>query len=459
MASRLRSFLVPRVLIVARHFPPMGGAGVHRTLASVRHLGEHGFEPIVVTGPARQAPRNRWEPVDEGLAQGIPADVAVHRVATPEPDDLASRLDRVLGRRSSLATWWIEESVRLGCEVGRDADVIITSCAPYETAFAGARIARTLGLPWIADLEDPWALDEMRIAPSRLHRAADRRAMGRALATASAIVMAAPEAAERVRRAWPDLAARIPVTGIPIGFEATAFPSARGEHDDIFRIVHTGSLHTDLGEHLRASSRRRAVLGGTVRGLDILTRSHVFISEAIDQVLRSDPSLAGRIELHLAGDMTDRDLAVAADRPYVRVRGLLEHAETVELMRSADLLFLPMHDLPQGTRAGLIPYKTYEYLAARRPILAAVPDGDVRDMLDPVANVTVVRPADVDAMARAVRARLSAAAAVGGREPDVPPPAQFECRESVAQIAAVLETVRGGRGLAEDWTFVGADRR
>ena len=50
-------------------------------------------------------------------------------------------------------------------------------------------------------------------------------------------------------------------------------------------------------------------------------------------------------------------------------------------MRSADLLFLPMHDLPPGARAGLIPYKTYEYLAAGRPILAAVPDGDVRDML------------------------------------------------------------------------------
>jgi glycosyltransferase involved in cell wall biosynthesis len=437
----------------------MGGAGVHRTLASVRHLGEHGFEPVVVTGPARRAPRNRWEPLDEGLAEGLPGDVPVHRVATPEPDDLASRLDRVLGRRSSLASWWIEESVRLGCEVGRDADVIITSCAPYETAFAGARIARTLGLPWIADLEDPWALDEMRIAPSALHRAADRRAMGRALATASGIVMAAPEAAERVRRAWPDLAARIPVVGIPIGFEATAFPPAASPPDGILRIVHTGSLHTDLGEHVRSSSRRRALLGGTVRGLDILTRSHVFISQAIDRALELDPTLAGRVELHLAGDMTERDLAVIEGRPYVRTHGLLQHAETVALMRAADVLFLPMHDLPPGTRAGLIPYKTYEYLAARRPILAAVPDGDVRDMLAPLPNAMVVRPADVEAMSEAVRTRAAAAIAAGGREPDAPPPDEYECRESVAQIAAVLDEVRHPRGQHENWTFVGSGRR
>src|SRR5690349_20503943 len=119
----------------------MGGAGVHRTLASVRHLPEYGYAPIVVTGPARRAARNRWEPLDAGLAQRLPADASVHRVPVPEPVDATSRLDRALGRRSTLASWWIDESARVASAVGRDADVIITSCAPYETAFAGARVA------------------------------------------------------------------------------------------------------------------------------------------------------------------------------------------------------------------------------------------------------------------------------------------------------------------------------
>jgi glycosyltransferase involved in cell wall biosynthesis len=118
-----------------------------------------------------------------------------------------------------------------------------------------------------------------------------------------------------------------------------------------------------------------------------------------------------------------------------------------------------MHDLPQGVRAGLIPYKTYEYLAARRPILAAVPDGDVREMLEPLPNATVVRPADVAAMAEAIQARVAAASAGGGREPDVPPPGEYECRESVAQIAALLEKLRGAGGERQDWTFVGSARR
>jgi glycosyltransferase involved in cell wall biosynthesis len=355
-----------------------------------------------------------------------------------------SRLERLLDRRSQLARWWIEESARLGREVGRDADVVVTSCAPYETAFAGARVARALGRPWIADLEDPWALDEMRVPMSALHRAVDLRRMRSVLASASAIVMAAPEAAERVRRAFPELASRVLVTAVPIGFEPSDFPAVvRQEPDGIFRIVHTGSMHTDFGQHLRRTRLRRRIVGGSFPGLDVLTRSHVFLVQAVDRVLRADPSLEGRVELHLAGDLTPADRAVADRHPFVRPLGLLAHDETVSLMRSADLLFLPMQNLPPGARAGLIPYKTYEYLAAGRPILAAVPDGDVRDMLAPLPGTTLVRPDDIDAMARALRARIAAArSAPGGREPDVEPPAELERSRCVSRIAEVLDAVR-----------------
>jgi glycosyltransferase involved in cell wall biosynthesis len=417
---------------------------VHRTLGSVRHLPAHGYEPVVVTGPEVRNPRNRWEPCDPALLGRVPPDAEVHRVPDTQPIAPMSRLERLLDRRSQLARWWIEESVRLACWVGRDADVVLTSCAPYETAFAGARVARALSRPWIADLEDPWALDEMRVPMSALHRAVDLRRMRSVLASASAIVMAAPEAAERVRRAFPELASRVLVTAVPIGFEPSDFPAVvRQEPDGIFRIVHTGSMHTDFGQHLRRTRLRRRIAGGSFPGLDVLTRSHVFLVQAVDRVLRADPSLEGRVELHLAGDLTPADRAVADRHPFVRPLGLLAHDETVSLMRSADLLFLPMQNLPPGARAGLIPYKTYEYLAAGRPILAAVPDGDVRDMLAPLPGTTLVRPDDIDAMASALRARIAAArSAPGGREPDVKPPAELERSRCVSRIAEVLDAVR-----------------
>jgi hypothetical protein len=435
---------MPRVLMLARHFPPIGGAGVHRTIGSVRHLPSHGYEPVVVTGAAEH--RDRWEPRDEELLARVSGSVPVHRVvAAPAP--ASSPLDRLRHRPPPWVRSWVDDCARLGAEVGGDVDVVYASCLPYETAFAGARVARELARPWVADLEDPWALDEMRVAPSRLHRRHDLRHMRRALASASAIVMAAPEAAARLRAVMPELASRVVVAGIPIGFEPDDFPApADGPSDGVFRIVHTGSTHTDFGEHLRRTRVRRRLLGGTEPGLDVLTRSHVFLVRALARLIASEPALADRIELHLAGELTAADRAVAAEHRFVRMPGLLPHRETVALMRRADLLFLPMHDLPVGRRAGLIPYKTYEYLAAARPILAAVPDGDVRDMLAPLPGASLVRPADVEAMGAAVRERIVAAAdAPGGREPHTEPPAAYERRHSVASIAEVLDAVTASR--------------
>lgn len=434
---------MPRVLLLARHFPPIGGAGVQRTVGSVRHLRSHGYEPVVVTGTAQH--RDRWEPRDPSLVEGIPADVPVHRVPGPEPTGRASRRDVLRQAPPRWVHWWVEQSRALACEIGGGTDVVVASCLPYETAFAGARVAADLGCPWVADLEDLWALDETRPAPSALHRALALRTMRRALSSASAIVVSAPEAAERVRRAMPELASRVLVTGIPIGFESADFRAREcPPSDGTFRIVHTGSLHTDPGEQLRRTRWRRRLLGGTPRGLDLLTRSHVFLVEAIANATKADRSLEGRVELHLAGELTAGDRAVADGFPFVRARGQLAHRESLALMRSADLLFLPMHDLPVGVRAGLIPYKTYEYLAAGRPILAAVPAGDVRDMLTPLEHATVVRPADVPGMVAALHERAAAAkSAPGGREPDTALPTDYARRRSVARIAGVLDEVLG----------------
>jgi glycosyltransferase involved in cell wall biosynthesis len=416
---------------------------VHRTLGSVSHLHTHGYRVEVVTGVAGY--RDRWEPRDEELLARVPEDVVVHRLEGSEPTGSPTRLQRIGAADPPWVSWWVRESAELALRVGRDADVVYASCLPYETAFAAARVARALGRPWVADLEDPWALDEMRPQPSALHGRRMLRRMREALASASAVIMAAPEAAERVKAAMPDLARRVPVTAIPIGYEPADFVAAPAPRPDgTFRIVHTGSMHTDLGQHLRRTRGRRRLHGGTARRLDILTRSHVFVAEAVERAIAAEPALAGRLELHLAGELTAADRAICADRAFIRTPGLLGHRETVALMRSADLLFLPMHDLPPGSRAGLIPYKTFEYLAAGRPVLAAVPDGDVRDMLEPLPQASVVRPADVEAMAAVIRGRAAAAAAApGGREPDAAPPADYERARSVERIAELLDGVTG----------------
>jgi glycosyltransferase involved in cell wall biosynthesis len=423
-----------RILMIARQFPPIGGAGVHRSLGSVRHLPEHGYEVSVVTGPGRRV--DRWTPEDPVLLATVPEGTEIHRLEGPEPPGSTGwtgRAERWLQRPGPWLKWWLDGTVRLGSEAGAGADLIYVACAPYETAWAGARLSRRLGIPWVADLEDPWAVDEMRVHPTALHRLNDLRRMRGALASAAAIVTCAPETAAQIKRVAPS-AGGGRVAAIPIGFESDAAKAEPAPHGDAFRIVHTGSLHTELGLQHRRSARMRRLLGGSSLDVDILTRSHVFLLQAVDRVLAARPDT--RIEVVLAGDLTAGDEAAIGARPYVTRTGRLAHDETAALMRSADLLFLPMQELPPGRRATLIPYKTYEYLAAERPILAAVPDGDVRDMLAPLEHASVVRPPDVAAMAAAIEQWIARAPAA-----DAPPQPELERRRLVGRIAAVLDDV------------------
>jgi glycosyltransferase involved in cell wall biosynthesis len=187
----------------------------------------------------------------------------------------------------------------------------------------------------------------------------------------------------------------------------------------------------------------RRVLGGSLGRVDILTRSHVYLVQALDLLLERRPELRTVVELHLAGNLTSDDVAIA-QRDVVHLHGYLPHTESVALARSADLLFLPMQDLPVGQRSRMVPGKTYEYLATGRPILAAVPDGDARDLVTRAGTGRACRPADAEGMARTISEE------VDRRLDGVPLPqvredliARFERRELARDLAALFDEVLG----------------
>jgi hypothetical protein len=281
----------------------------------------------------------------------------------------------------------------------------------------------------------------MQVYASAWHRRREIARMRRLLATAAGVIANTDVAGRRIAGACP-VAPRPDV--VPNGFAPEDFAGpAPPRADDRFRIVHTGYLHTELGRRLH--DRRLALRGGAAARVDVRTRSHTYLLEALAGLPQA---LAERVEVHLAGVLSADDVAVTAASAAarrVRAPGYLPHADAVALIRSADLLFLPMHHLPDGEEASIVPGKTYEYLASGRPILAAVPPGDAARLVEASGRGTVCAPNDVAAMRRAVASHVAGDAQVadGGLDLD-----ELAWPSRAARFADVLGRVTRRRAAA-----------
>ena len=182
-----------RVGSSCHYFPPIGGAG--STPGQGARISEPRKASIsTVAGDSI----GRWTPADATLSADNPSGTRVVRVPGPEPQGAGTwsarwgnRAERWLGLPSAWSRWWISGAVEAGAQFD-DVDVVYSWMSPYDSAEAALRLSQAIGKPWVADLGDPWALDEMMVFPSGLHRQQELRRMRRLLASAAARRRARP---------------------------------------------------------------------------------------------------------------------------------------------------------------------------------------------------------------------------------------------------------------------------
>ena len=429
---------------MAYHFPPFGGAGVQRNAQLARRLGELGWAQTVISGPGLS--ESRWTPLDAGLTtQPFAAQVLRLPASEPPARRRSERAERWLRMPTGWRRWWHRELLRKAFELRGAVDVIHASVAPYQTAESAVALSRVLDAPLVLDLEDPWALDDMYVYPTSFHRRLERDRMRRVLEQADLVVMNTSEAARRVRATFPRLLTE--VIAIPNSFEPADFltpaPSPRA---GAFKIVHTGSFHTDLARQESTATWPRRLLGGYERDANFLARSPAYLLEAIRRAFRIRPELAAGLELHLAGVLTHEDEQLLGDARFVHRHGFLTHDDTIALIKSADLLFLPLYDLPPGRRAAIVPQKTYEYVASGRPILAAVPDGDARDLARACGTARLCRPADVEALTAAILHFAGSEGRAASLRPNADVVRSCESGQMAQALTAAFERVARRRG-------------
>jgi len=415
-----------KVLLISMYWPPAGGGGVQRPLKIATHLPALGIETHVL------APDDpKWVHRDDQLE--APTQAWVHRARYVGPrgrrpaDELhgtrglerATTQARLLGRRVLVPdenVTWSLTAIPAAARIVRTEgiDVVITTSPPNSVHLVGAAVKRLTGARWVADLRDSLVAHPHRRADSLAVRLKEQsqRVVSRTVARRADAVVAASEAIADEARAL-DPAGR--VVTIANGCDFDDFAGLDYRPASRFRITHTGSF---FGKR----DPRPFLTALNDSGLDAAAR---FIGDfrSADREWAENLGLGDRLELH----------------PF------LPRRRALELQRDSEALLLLIPEAG-GRGRGVLSGKVFEYLAAERPILAAVPpDGAAAALIEESGAGVVAPPDDVPAIRAALEGlvRRHQAGELNGTPLSTELRARLDRRARVAELAELLRGLAG----------------
>ncbi|HSY27677.1 MAG TPA: glycosyltransferase [Burkholderiaceae bacterium] len=361
--------MVKRVLMIAYHYPPMrGSSGIQRTLKFSQYLPEYGWQPIVLSAH----PRAYVNSGDDQIGD-IPNEVVVCRAWALD----ASRHLAIKGRYPGWlalpdrwVSWWLG-AVPAGMNLIRKyRPDVIWSTYPISTAHLIAlSLHRLTGIPWVADFRDP--MTDVDYPPDPFTRRLYQWIEAKTVQHCTMAVCTTPGAIKTYEARFPAIpASRFSL--IENGYDeenfidAEASTSNNDNADKPFLLVHSGIIYP---------SERDPV--PFFEALASLLQQGLISSAKFRVILRAtahDAYLDGLIKKHGIESLVS--LA-----PHISYREAL-----TEMLTAGGLLILQASNCNHQ-----IPAKLYEYLRARRPILA---------LTDPVGDTaTALRNAGIDTIA------------------------------------------------------------
>ncbi len=405
-----------KVLVIAFYFPPLGGAGVQRTLKFVKYLPEFDWQPIVVTVNSHGS-----LPVDPSMTEEIPPDISIYRT----PAFLLSyRLPwRV---KHFISQWflfvdehlgWFPFAVRKCIQIVRDEHIqaIFTTSAPYTDHLVGHTITHRFPLPWVADFRDPWVGNFSSSFPTAFHESLALRIEKHILRSADRVTVVSEPMRQSFLSRNPGLSdSRI--VSLPNGYDPADFKnlSLPEREPGKFVVAYTGSFY---GQRL----------------------PHRFLA-GLRTAMEEDQRLRQEIQVWFVGNMgklTAQAIEEAGLNDIVKMTGYLPHKQAVARLLAADLLLLVIGAGP-GSEA-VFTAKIFEYLAAGKPVLALVPEGPAEQLIREAGSGIVVHPDDIQAIAQGLLSLFhqwqEGKLAVFPRREVI---AQFDRRALTGRLAAIL---------------------
>tara|TARA_B100000780_G_scaffold231205_1_gene170990 strand:+ start:2277 stop:3563 length:1287 start_codon:yes stop_codon:yes gene_type:complete len=371
-----------KVLIITYYWPPAGGSGVQRWLKFSKYLRDFDIEPVIYTIDNPSYPI-----LDKSSESEIPKDLEILKQAIFEPNSMLSFFGGNNKKESAgflnpnptffgsiiqyiranyfipdARKFWIQPSVNFLSNYleNNHIDAIITTGPPHSMHLIGLELKNKLGIKWISDFRDPWTeIDYFQQLPLTKKATKKHHDLEQEVLKKSDMVVVV---GETMKEKFLKHTKRIKV--LTNGFD-TIKTSLTQELDQKFSITHVGLMNSD--------------------------RNPTILWEVLNEISNTNPDFKNDLRIKLIGGIDDaviQDLKVFVHEIIERTP-YLDHKDVSKYQASSQVLLLSINEVPSAK--GIITGKIFEYLQAKRPILAIGPeDGDAAMILKNANAGTIV---------------------------------------------------------------------
>jgi glycosyltransferase involved in cell wall biosynthesis len=360
-----------KVLIITYYWPPAGGSGVQRWLKFVKYLQGFNIQPIVYT-----ISNPRYPTIDDSLLNEIPENIEVLKHPIWEPTDLLF-WKRELQQEGGISNasknsflsfirgnffipdpklFWIKPSVKyLQSYLNKnDVDVIISTGPPHSMHLIAEKLHQKNDVKWLADFRDPWSniyynkdFKELSFVKNR------NKKLEKSVLKKADCVLTVSNA---LKKEFSKYANRVEV--VTNGFDDDFLEPSKVLLDEKFTISYIGLLPKQSNPE------------NLFRVLQVLCSQHKDFEKDL--------------QLNFIGDISDVVKTAVCNnklKENTRFIDYVDHTKAIEYQQKAQVLLLLIPNVKKCK--GILTGKLFEYLSAKRPILAIGPeDGDLADVIE-----------------------------------------------------------------------------
>lgn len=378
-----------KVLIITYYWIPSGGSGVQRWVKFAKYLRDFGWEPIIYT------PENPEYPsIDHSFEKDIPSNITVLKTPIWEPYNFyrkfSHKKDEVINAgfisenkknswKEKISIWirgnflipdsrrfWVRSSVRFLNKylTENTVDVIVTTGPPHSIHFIGLELKKYFpNIPWLTDFRDPWTnvyyFKDLNVSwlANKIHRYLEKKIVQHA----DCVLVVSEGMQDEFELLHPK---KLKI--ITNGYDEDDIQLVRKPLDEKFTISHIGLL----------TERQNPLI----------------LWKVLNEMCNADSEFKSDLRIQLIGkvDFSALESAKQAGLQEQVVRiPYLTHVEAIDKQQSSQILLLLLLN-QEGTKS-ILTGKLFEYLAAKRPILAIGSiDGDAAKVIQETeAGITI----------------------------------------------------------------------